>query len=666
MAAQTLMLIVGMTGRRKANERISMRTMSVALIGSLTAFVSVARAALGQGLPELVWNRSLHFGLSSHAASFSPCGSMIAVANEMGAITIMAGSDGRVLRVLKDRIEDIRCVAFSPDSKILVSGGEDGIIILWKMSDGSVLRKLGGYTASVGAICFSPDGDLLASGGTDQTVRIWRVEDGRLLFTLKGHTGSIESVCFSPQGKTIASAGWDKTIRVWDVAERRERYSIDAHSDVVTCVAFSGDGKTLASSSHDRTIKLWRSSDGSIMRTCRGHLSWVQNVVFSREGSFLVSLGGFMNRCPKIWDSRNGLCLQTLEEYEASCLALSPDSTLVAIGGNFYDETVKLWRISDGNQVRLGHNSFDKNPIAFSPDGRILATGSWDGKARLWKADDGAFIRVLSRHKFEVTALAFSPVGDLMASGAADSTVEIWRVKDGVRVRRLEPGWPPQFLAFSRDGTLLASCGGFGGSSIKVWKIETGVLVKELRGHGSLVTSGVFSTDGSHLISGSSDGTARMWRVSDGALLWTVPGFDFGVSGIQLSPDGKTLAVAWLSKVVFLNLQGKTIAALEQECMGIEALPFSPDGTRLATSGEYNLRTKKYEGLVTLWRVSDGDKLSVLSGHTGPVKSLAFSPDGRMVASSAGYNPKECQYDPTIRIWRTSDGTLLKTFEKNR
>ncbi|NJS11114.1 MAG: protein kinase [Microcoleus sp. CSU_2_2] len=300
-----------------------------------------------------------------------------------------------------------------------------------------------GHSKAVTSVAFSPDGQTLASGSEDKTIEMWRLETGKRWYTLTGHSDWVTCVVFSPDGRTLASGSRDKTIQIWDLNKGKWWYALRGHEDRVYAVAFSPDGQVLASGSRDKTVQLWNLNKGRPMRALSGHTEGVQAVAFSRGGEFLAS--GSRDRTLRLWDWQAGNSLCTLPdhgdwvrsiEFAPTSSSISPLSQGGAGGGSLLatgsrDGTAKLWRVDakgEGTLLRsFRDNSGDVLCVAISPDGKVLASGSRDGTIYLWDSEGGGLLEILAGHAGEVLSVAFSADGECLASGGGDRTVKIWR-----------------------------------------------------------------------------------------------------------------------------------------------------------------------------------------------------------------------------------------------
>jgi len=285
-------------------------------------------------------------------------------------------------------------------------------------------------------------------------------------------------------------------------------------------------------------------------------------------------------------------------------VAFSPDGKTLASTHN--DSTIQLWDLKTGRLIRsfVGHTGHVP-AIVFSPDGKTLAGGSPDQTVKLWEVSSGRFIRAFKGHSDSIYSVAFSPDGKTLASGSHDRTVKLWEVSSGRLVRSFEGHNSfVHSIAFSPDGKTIAS--GSYDNTLKLWDVGSGRNIRSFEGHTDWVQSVAFSPDGKMLASGSTDKTVKLWEVSSGSLINSFGNHDSSLYGsVAFSPDEKTLALA------------------------------------------------SYSSTIELWDASAGQRIRSLKDHDESVNSVAFSPDGKTIASGS--------HDGTIKIWGTGAGNLLAT-----
>ncbi|NEP71779.1 MAG: TIR domain-containing protein [Okeania sp. SIO2G4] len=301
---------------------------------------------------------------------------------------------------------------------------------------------------------------------------------------------------------------------------------------------------------------------------------------------------------------------------------------------------------SESNRLQGHKNSI--RSLSFSPDGKILASGSDDKQIKLWNMETGAEIRTFSGHDRSVISVCFSADGKILASAGKDKKIKLWDVETGKEIDTFSghTDWINS-MNFSPDGKILVS--GSKDNTIKLWNVETGKEIYTLFGHQDSVISISFSPDGKTLVSGSKDKTIKFWDVETGREIYTLFGHNGLVSSVRFSPDGKILASGSYDKTVKLwDLEtGEEIRTLTGHFSSIMSVSFSPNGKHLATGSK--------DRIVKLWDIETGNEIRSFYGHDAWAFRVSFSPDGKILASGSG--------DKTIRLWNLETRRELSTLK---
>ncbi len=303
-------------------------------------------------------------------------------------------------------------------------------------SPGAVVCIYRGHSDAVWALTWSPDGRRIASGSFDRTVQVWEVPAFGQMFVYRGHSGLVQVVRWSPDGRLIASGGSDKTVQVWDARTGQRLLTYRGHKRTVTGLAWSPDGQRIASGSEDCTAQVWEVASGNRLLTYRGHQDAVRALGWSPDGQRIAS--GSDDGTVQVWEAAGGLLLINYVGHSdwVNALAWSPAGKHIASASK--DRTVQVWEAASGRRLSVysGHRQ-GVGALAWSPDGQRIVSGSWDGTAQVWEAGSGRLLFTYARHVAPVSpatesealvaALAWSPDGRFIASGGSDMTVQVWQ-----------------------------------------------------------------------------------------------------------------------------------------------------------------------------------------------------------------------------------------------
>jgi WD40 repeat protein len=596
----------------------------------------------------------------------------------------------------------VTSVVFSPDGKTLASASSDDTIRLWRVSERKIVQTLKCNMGGVNGLAYSPDGQILASAGSDGTVRLWSMPGGVLQRTLAGHSASVQAVAFSPDGRTLASASWDGTIKLWSPSNGSLSGTIDAAvrvTDVLSLerrnfrlnsVAFAPDGHTLASGGDNGVVIQWNLDTSGDYRD-------ISRKGIIVEGSLRFSAGS---------------------DLISTTVAYSPDGKYLASGTSATQRPL-LYSVAEGMSADFVANApapgfggrgrrKEQTVIAFSHSGEVIAVNSYD---RIWfvRSIDNERLQELQAHTAEVTSLAFSPDGRTLASGSADGTVGLWRVASvnslatptpmptSAASTTLKAPESAYRLAYSPDGRTLA-IETYVSKRVQLFDIRSRQILHTFD-IGFWIGGMAFSPDNQLLAIADADGKVEMWSVQDGVLLYTLRRSPSSLGGVAFSPDGRSLAVVSNENLVLLwsVKDRKLLHTLESTgspedqspndpgvtLVPIMSLAFSPDGQALVAVSS--------NAVVHTWNLSDGHLLTrvllnkpartiTISGsivgptlglwsvrgvslvYSSPISSdllgqvtpIVLSPDSTLVASEAAQNQ--------VGLWSARDGTLIRTF----
>jgi WD40 repeat protein len=647
------------------------------------------------------------------AWAFAALCNRCATLSDDGTITISDTTTGATVRAMHGGRKGAapQTLALTQDAKLVAAAGMDNSVKVWNAATGAELYTLAGEIGAPRWMAFSPDGKQLATGGDDGVIRLWDSLTGTAVrqFKLSKTAALISRIgrfTFSPDGKSLAvtsqilMAPKENALTLWDLSSSQKIRSY-ADAEWPESLTFSLDGGRLAASDREGRVLVWDRDQEKPRLRLTSPTHSLQSLAFSPDGKRLAAAGGGLT----VWDAESGheqRAIKRSEDVNHSWAAFDPERGLVTLacdakktGGFllFHDVTVgrdsipiprRPQSVSGLSRVVERIPAFAAlspshvgavNRVAFSPDGRFLASAGADQTARIWDVAKGELHKVLTGHQDEVTAVSYGSDGTLLVT--ISDRVRVWDAATGELLRVLETRWPPRDLAFSPSG--LAAVPG------SLWDARTGAKI-ELP-NGGVYPSGSYVNDSGLCVALSPHGrwlavgAAHEFRLQDitegGRVVFTwdetdcVTALAFSADGRRLATVGRIATVVWDTdpaasmsdaeayKIIAHNpdhgfygmwrpdrqtglaaAHKRFLAHYQRKALcGIAAegrsVALTPDGRRLAMTNA--------DRTVTIWDAENGRQLFSLAKQSASVNCVAFSPDGQVLATACA--------DGTIKLW---------------
>jgi WD40 repeat protein len=525
----------------------------------------------------------------------------------------------------------------------------------------------------VSCVAFAAGGKALASGSWDRTVRLWEVATGKELRRFVGHQDAVYSLAITADNRTLLSSGRDGTVRQWDVDSGRERRLLARQDEPVYAVAIAGDGRTAAWAGGDGFVRLWDLTKSRPLRALteyrdeelrrlKAYQKDVLALAFAPD-SHLLAWGGAGNQVV-LWDVTRGAEARRIEGAGVGIVhtvAFSPDGRLIAIGsheGRGGGPQVGLWEVRTGKRLHLFPlTQIALDQVAFSPSGNTLMA-VWPSTIRRWDLATGKPLPAFETQPGGITSLTFSRDGKMLATGGYMHT--IW-FQDAVTGKQLDP--------ITASHQLVRDAAHVPGQPLLVTRREDGMLAlhdrrsgKELRRlgeHSGLNARLAFTSGGSALVTGAHwDSSEVVLReTASGKLLQRFRRPEQGALALAITPRDRTL-VAGLDghRVGVWDLAtAKRLFRVDTSTHGgVWRIALSPDGRLLAVlTGDWSLQ---------LWDLRVGRPLSVIptrhvdaEGHHRASPHVAFSVDGRTIATGGD--------DGVVCLWEAATGGARGRFQ---
>ncbi len=508
-------------------------------------------------------------------------------------------------------------------------------------------------------------------------------------YRMDGHEGSVLDV--ATNGVYGLSAGADGRLLVWDLPVGAIRTGFDLEGGIAHSADLTADGTRAVTGMFDGSIILWSVPGGEVIRRFEGHSGIVSDVHFSPDETQILS--GGHDRTVRLWDMESGEALQIIETPGAILrVAFSPDGLYAAsssadrtAGPNHpieeRDRMIRVWDLESGEEIQqFAPNSGFVRAIDYSPDGRYILSGTWNsaqgGTMQLWNIETGDSEPVRRFYGVAtdiVSDVHFSSDGTRILSASWDGSVRLWDASTGIELQHFA-GFGDRILTVDftpNEEHIMIGLGNIGNnipdpthdlaadSSTWLWDLRSRAEIHRLQGHTDWIWGVDISPDGLTVATGSgpislapgggSDTTVRLWDMGSGAEIRRLEGHTDTVSGIDFSPDGWwLLSASWDRTVRQWDVtSGQGWVAFEGHDDRVLSVAYSADGTQaLSASRDRTIR---------LWDVATGEEIQRFEGHESDVTSAVFSPDGTQVASAS--------LDRTVRLWDVTSGDEIRQFE---
>ena len=610
---------------------------------------------------------------------FSPDGSRLLSASYDKTVKIWDASTGVELYSLRGSGGALSTAAFSPDGGKAATSSADREITVWDLTVKPDDFPIAWRPKDIQAISLSADRSIVLAA-TKKEITAWDVKNQKKLCSIEAEskatgrlldqTSNLNAAAISPDGTKAVTAS--NVIRVWDLSSQTELFALTGHKGEVNAVSYSTDGARIVSASDDGTVKLWNADTRKELASLSGPPGRLaQSFMLTRDDSKIIALFEFDGNQPErtfpegesnlemfsgeaiVWDvgkQTKILSSRDLElgPVEVTSAAISPDGSKIAVGFitmQTMQRGIKIWDISRKKPRLLFHNpemhagsEGDKIiTLAFSPDGKELASGGSTGDILLSEVNDsdGHWL-VKNSGRTKVKAVSFSDDGKEIMAILSDGSILIWNrtsVKrdrsSGIVVRIPPHRSKVVSAALSPDGALVASASD--SKDLKLWNRTTASVDTTFTGFSKSIEFVTFSADNKKLAA-LYDGTAKVWSLDNKMELFTGPGANF----VALSPNGAQLATASNGyRVKIWNVESPEDSILLSGHQGaINYAAFSTDGAHFASASS--------DSTVRIWPLAKKPAKPAVLKLPAEASSLAFSPDGKRLATLSG---------DSIRVW---------------
>ncbi len=524
---------------------------------------------------------------------------------------------------------------------------------------GRTLVMLTGHESFVVYAAWNDPGTQIVTASSDGTARVWDAESGAEVAVLTGHEAGLWHAAWNNWGTRIVTASSDGTARVWDAERGTEMAVLRGHESDVLHAAWNDPGTRIVTASRDGTARVWDAESGAEVAVLTGHENAVLHAAWNDSGTRIVTASN--DGTARVWDAESGAevavlrhetgtirlleagsgaeVLVTSDESKVFHAAWNDTGTQIVTTGD--DMTARVWDAENGTEVAVltGHEDWVLH-AAWNDTGTQIVTASSDGTARVWDAETGAEVAILTGHEDWVLHAAWNDTGTQIVTASRDGTARVWDAERGTEVAVLT-GHEAGVLhaAWNNSGTRIVTASEDG--TARVWDAERGAEVAVLTGHEEWVLHAAWNDTGTRIVTASNDGTARVWDAESGAevavlakdetRIWHAAWNNAGTRIVTTSDDGARI---W-------NVEsGTEVAVLTGHEDWVVYAAWNDTGTQIVTASR--------DGTARVWDAESGAEVAVLTGHEAGVWHAAWNNSGTRIVTASE--------DGTARVWDAESG----------
>lgn len=589
------------------------------------------------------------------AVAWSPDGQWFAVASSIGVWlyevpTLLANPNAVPLAL--PTTAPVLDVAFSPSEPMVAAALGDGSILLWAWQHGEPARRLNAYEEVAHSLAFTMDGTQLVTigenglGARDHVARVWEVASLSLVRDLidPSNLYPINALALSPNGQLLALADDGGSIHLWQLATGAKIGSWEAHFWQIRDLAFGANSEWLISGATDEEVRGWNVATFARMAALTYQAGGsVEAVAVSPDGTRTASL----TNEPQLHIAFASGGLQSVVTLAGKSgivrdVAFSSDGRLLATVGGDGATHVQLWDMEGVNPVeKVAVAGFQRDMIGVIPYGGALLGIGLDGLVQHWALDgtQGTVWDLQGQHSEHLSRVALHPSGTHIVTGDMGGGVRRWSIADQQLEVQYAEGQSVLALAYNSDGSRLL----IGGESraVQIWQQPDSQLLYRLQTSEAISSLAVRPGSNTVAVGLAFTGRIELWDGGTGAFLAALPESHFGgVEALAFTTDGELMASAgggFFDQVMVWDMHSNTrlhsLTGFEDAT--VYSVAFSPDGRRLVAGGS--------DGRIVVWEMPTGEEITTLVGHVGEVNDMRFSADGTQLYSAGA--------DGTLRVW---------------